>query len=211
MRTYLPVPFDEAKAANYKIHCNFYAKSGADGVYTFKYNVDDSAPYHMESVLGLLDLNLPSDEGVYVPRDQQAGWKFDEALKLITPAADSAPHRKRARSTADDEAGGSSGAKKRALNARAGRLESLSTPTTTKLPTWSREALATPPVFAWATSSPRSTVSRRPAAPLASCCLLQRWRRLGCGSSECRWLIPAIYTSLTYEHKCLLPPPRTQD
>ena len=43
MRTYLPVPFDEAKAANYKIHCNFYAKSGADGVYTFKYNVDDSA------------------------------------------------------------------------------------------------------------------------------------------------------------------------
>ena len=31
----LPVPFDEAKAANYKIHCNFYAKSGADGVYTF--------------------------------------------------------------------------------------------------------------------------------------------------------------------------------
>ena len=55
MRTYLPVPFDEAKAANYKIHCNFYAKSGADGVYTFKYNVDDSAPYHMESVLGLLD------------------------------------------------------------------------------------------------------------------------------------------------------------
>ena len=69
----------------------------------------------MESVLGLLDLNLPSDEGVYVPRDQQAGWKFDEALKLITPAADSAPHRKRARSTADDEAGGSSGAKKRAL------------------------------------------------------------------------------------------------
>ena len=115
VRTYLPVPFDEAKAANYKIHCNFYAKSGADGVYTFKYNVDDSAPYHMESVLGLLDLNLPSDEGVYVPRDQQAGWKFDEALKLITPAADSAPHRKRARSTADDEAGGSSGAKKRAL------------------------------------------------------------------------------------------------
>ena len=115
MRTYLPVPFDEAKAANYKIHCNFYAKSGADGVYTFKYNVDDSAPYHMESVLGLLDLNLPTDEGVYVPRDQQAGWKFDEALKLITPAADSAPHRKRARSTADDEAGGSSGAKKRAL------------------------------------------------------------------------------------------------
>jgi hypothetical protein len=97
VRTYLPVPFDEAKAANYKIHCNFYAKSGADGVYTFKYNVDDSAPYHMESVLGLLDLNLPSDEGVYVPRDQQAGWKFDEALKLITPAADSAPHRKRGR------------------------------------------------------------------------------------------------------------------
>ena len=47
---------------------------------TFKYNVDDSAPYHMESVLGLLDLNLPTDEGVYVPRDQQAGWKFDEAL-----------------------------------------------------------------------------------------------------------------------------------
>ena len=91
------MPFDEAKAANYKIHCNFYAKSGADGVYTFKYNVDDSAPYHMESVLGLLDLNLPSDEGVYVPRDQQAGWKFDEALKLITPAADSAPHRKRGR------------------------------------------------------------------------------------------------------------------
>ena len=115
VRTYLPVPFDEAKAANYKIHCNFYAKSGAEGVYTFKYNVDDSAPYHMESVLGLLDLNLPTDEGVYVPRDQQAGWKFDEALKLITPAADSAPHRKRARSTADDEAGGSSGAKKRAL------------------------------------------------------------------------------------------------
>ncbi|EOD23399.1 hypothetical protein EMIHUDRAFT_239656 [Emiliania huxleyi CCMP1516] len=113
VRTYLPVPFDEAKAANYKIHCNFYAKSGADGDYTFKYNVDDSAPYHMESVLGLLDLNLPTDEGVYVPRDQQAGWKFDEALKLITPAADSAPHRKR--STADDEAGGSSGAKKRAL------------------------------------------------------------------------------------------------
>ena len=70
--------------------------SGADGVYTFKYIVDDSAPYHMESVLGLLDLNLPTDEGVYVPRDQQAGWKFDEALKLITPAADSAPHRKRA-------------------------------------------------------------------------------------------------------------------
>ncbi|EOD12074.1 hypothetical protein EMIHUDRAFT_213826 [Emiliania huxleyi CCMP1516] len=65
VRTYLPVPFDEAKAVNYKIHCNFYAKSGADGVYTFKYNVDDSAPYHMESVLGLLDLNLPSDEGVY--------------------------------------------------------------------------------------------------------------------------------------------------
>ena len=53
------MPFDEAKAANYKIHCNFYAKSGADGDYTFKYNVDDSAPYHMESVLGLLDLNLP--------------------------------------------------------------------------------------------------------------------------------------------------------
>ena len=49
-----------------------------------------------------------------MPRDPQAGWKFDEALKLITPAADSAPHRKRARSTADDEAGGSSGAKKRA-------------------------------------------------------------------------------------------------
>ena len=114
MRTYLPVPFDEAKAANYKIHCNFYAKSGADGDYTFKYNVDDSAPYHRGAVLSLLDLNLPTDEGVYVPRDPQAGWKFDEALKLITPAADSAPHRKRARSTADDEAGGSSGAKKHA-------------------------------------------------------------------------------------------------
>ena len=41
------------------------------------------------------------------------------------------------------------------------------------------------------------------AAPLASCCLLQRRRRLGCGSSKCRWLIPAIYTSLIYEHKCL--------
>ena len=36
------------------------------------------------------------------------------------------------------------------------------------------------------------------AAPLASCCLLQRRRRLGCGSSECRWLSPTIYTSLTY-------------
>ena len=47
------------------------------------------------------------------------------------------------------------------------------------------------------------------AAPLASCCLLQRRRRLGCGSSECRWLIPAIYTSLTYEHKCLPPPSHT--
>ena len=48
------------------------------------------------------------------------------------------------------------------------------------------------PGFAWATSSPRSTASRRPAAPLASCCLLQRRRRLGCSSSECRWLTPAI-------------------
>ena len=53
--------------------------------------------------------------GQLFSRIAQAGWKFDEALKLITPAADSAPHRKRARSTADDEAGGSSGAKKRAL------------------------------------------------------------------------------------------------
>ena len=54
-----------------------------------------------------------------------------------------------------------------------------------------------------------STASRRPAAPLASCCLLQRWRRLGCGSSECRWLTPAIYTSLAYEHKCLPSPSHT--
>ena len=59
-------------------------------------------------------------------------------------------------------------------------------------------SIPTPPGFAWATSSPRSTASRRPAAPLASCCLLQRRRRLGCGSSECRWLSPTIYTSLTY-------------
>ena len=65
------------------------------------------------------------------------------------------------------------------------------------------------PGFAWATSSPRSTASRRPAAPLASCCLLQRRRRLGCGSSECRWLIPAIYSFLTYEHKCLSSPSHT--
>ena len=34
------------------------------------------------------------------------------------------------------------------------------------------------------------------AAPLASCCLLQRRRRLGCGSSECRWLIPAGHLHL---------------
>lgn len=47
------------------------------------------------------------------------------------------------------------------------------------------------------------------AAPLASCCLLQRRRRLGCGSSECRWLTPAIYTSLAYEHKCLPSPSHT--
>ena len=47
------------------------------------------------------------------------------------------------------------------------------------------------------------------AAPLASCCLLQRRRRLGCGSSECRWLTPAIYTSLAYEHKCLPSPLHT--
>ena len=40
-------------------------------------------------------------------------------------------------------------------------------------------------------------------------CLLQRWRRLGCGSSECRWLTPAIYTSLAYEHKCLPSPLHT--
>ena len=47
------------------------------------------------------------------------------------------------------------------------------------------------------------------AAPLASCCLLRRRRRLGCGSSECRWLTPAIYTSLAYEHKCLPSPLHT--
>ena len=47
------------------------------------------------------------------------------------------------------------------------------------------------------------------AAPLASCCLLRRRRRLGCGSSECRWLTPAIYTSLAYEHKCLPSPSHT--
>ena len=202
VRTYLPVPFDEAKAVNYKIHCNFYAKSGADGVYTFKYNVDDSAPYHMESVLGLLDLNLPSDEGVYVPRDQQAGWKFDEALKLITPAADSAPHRKRARSTADDEAGGSSGAKKRALTVtlkrKGGTLGISVDPNNHQITNVVEGGAGDTAGLWWATSSPRSTASRRPAAPLASCCLLQRRRRLGCGSSECRWLSPTIYTSLTY-------------
>ena len=63
--------------------------------------------------------------------------------------------------------------------------------------------------YRWRTSWSRALASILHAGGSFGKLLLQQRRRLGCSSSECRWLTPAIYTSLAYEHKCLPSPSHT--
>ena len=86
--TTTPIPFDEACAEKVQVVCTWYKKQ-ADYVFTYDGPIDDAA-YSMEVALGLLDLELPDDEGRYRPRDPSQGPQLDAALKLTvrpTPAA----------------------------------------------------------------------------------------------------------------------------
>jgi len=78
--TTTPVELDEACAEKVQVVCTWYRKQ-AGYVFTYDGPIDD-ADYNMEVALGLLDFELPDEEGVYRLRDPAQGPQLDAALKL---------------------------------------------------------------------------------------------------------------------------------